>query len=140
MTDYGCGRCDCHHEMVDFRLRKKPRSSSGATRPLARGRDHFLACRAGAATAGRSGPLISKARGRTEGAEQQDEVYLLNLRAERMGETGIFLFRFDTAYVIGETRATRTVARATVAENGRRTESNQDYAENTLISHSKTVI
>ena len=32
MTDYGCGRCDCHHEMVDFRLRKKPRSSSGATR------------------------------------------------------------------------------------------------------------
>ena len=68
MTDYGCGRCDCHHEMVDFRLRKKPRSSSGATRPLARGRDHFLACRAGAATAGRSGPLISKARvGRTNG-------------------------------------------------------------------------
>jgi hypothetical protein len=32
------------------------------------------------------------------------------------------------------------VARATVAENGRRTESNQDYAENILISHSKAVI
>src|SRR5262249_17308401 len=32
MTDYGCGRCDCHHEMVEFRLRKKPRSNSGATR------------------------------------------------------------------------------------------------------------
>ena len=77
MTDYGCGRCDCHHQMVDFRLRKKPRSSSGATRrPNLRltlanartGSGSFLACRAGAATAGRSGPLISKARvGRTNG-------------------------------------------------------------------------
>jgi hypothetical protein len=43
-------------------------------------------------------------------------------------------------YVIGETRTTRTVARATVAENGRRTESNQDYAENILLSHSNAVI
>jgi hypothetical protein len=23
MTDYGCGRCDCHHEMVDFQAEKK---------------------------------------------------------------------------------------------------------------------
>ena len=29
MLDYGFGRCDGHHEMVDFRLRKKPRPERG---------------------------------------------------------------------------------------------------------------
>jgi hypothetical protein len=117
--------------MVDFRLRKKPRSRSGARRrpnfrlTLARGRDHFLACRAGAATARRSGPVdLESARRPDEqrGAEQQDEVYLLSLRAERMGETGIFLFRFDT--VEGDTRVPHN---ASVMSSTRRTDTRARY-------------
>src|SRR5262245_59314450 len=80
MTAYGFGRCDGRHEMVDFRLRKKPRPSSGATRrlnfrltltrlTLARGRDHFLACRAGAATAGARGLVAGR---RLRGLAPQD--------------------------------------------------------------------
>src|SRR6516225_8469151 len=108
MTDYGCGRCDCHHEMVDFRLRKKPRSSSGATR-----RPNLRLTLTNART--RSGSFSSlpcprsnrRALGAVdlESARRPDErrgpssktKFTPNLRAERMGETGIFLFRFDTA-------------------------------------------
>jgi hypothetical protein len=172
MTDYGCGRCDCHHEMVDFRLRKKPRSSSGATR-----RPNLRLTLTNART--RSGSFSSlpcrRSNRRALGAVDLESTRRPD---ERRGPSSKTKFTCSTCgqnawgkpgsscsgstppppvqpdwgppalpncakeilYVIGETRATRTVPRATVAENGRRTESNQDYAENILISHSKAVI
>jgi len=44
MPDYGFGRCDGHHEMVDFSRRKKPRSRTPAHAFL----DFAYLCQAGA--------------------------------------------------------------------------------------------
>src|SRR5262249_52005935 len=92
------------HEMVDFRLRKKPRSSSGATR-----RPNFRLTLTNART--RSGSFSSPAvpaqqppalgARYLESARRSDEQrgpssVPAQPAAERMGETGIFLFSFDT--------------------------------------------
>jgi hypothetical protein len=50
MPDYGFGRCDGHHEMVDFSRRKKPRSRTPAhefldfTYSYQAGAEHFQQC------------------------------------------------------------------------------------------------
>jgi hypothetical protein len=41
MPDFGFGRCDGHHEMVDSRLRKKPHCVPSAETASQRSGDHF---------------------------------------------------------------------------------------------------
>src|SRR5262245_51155668 len=57
MPDYGFGRCDGHHEMVDLRLRKKLGAGFVDSRYLSSGRSH-TAVASSETTAGMSRPEV----------------------------------------------------------------------------------
>jgi hypothetical protein len=82
MSDFGFGRCDGHHEMIDFKLRKKPRLGAGLSRDL---QQTEAACQLGAA-------LLWRTRDRD--AERPSEAWVdysaLRIAASEEGVPAIF--------------------------------------------------